>query len=439
MHWAADGRGPPQNYMGHDWSDSGRIAEIDQPRLMWQGRRVRFLILECRNDWDQYSTSWGMPKTNQKFACWFCPCKKSQLHCPRGELPATYTHTTYMEAIEKSRRVVAVDSNDLDRIFLQLGFDYREDGMHGRVIGRNIEVLDVRSGELVLLKKWSRLEVGGCIWDTHSTVGELKLIAGPPYLLYFWQNHESRSFCHISAVIEAPGMSFEKLMIGDLHTLDLGVSARIIGRICAGVLRAGARFRNPSTEAGMEAGCRLLSRALQQHYSSQPFRKKISRISRLTLKMLQCTSSTAQGHLKAKAMETRQVLPFAYRLIRTSEAPHKPALMAAAKALLEAYELMRGRRRTIDSDRLEMLLESVNNHCKAAGVKLIPKFHLARHLGELSRRAGNPAAFSEYLDETKNSLIVNMARASVFGRASFSGRLLARDQLLAKMSAQIDI
>ena len=100
---------------------------------------------------------------------------------------------------------------------------------------------------------------------------------------------------------------------------------------------------------------------------------------------------------------------------------------------------MGNRRRTIDSDRLEIFFQSVNTHCKAAGVKLIPKFHLARHLGELSRRAGNPATFSEYADETKNNLIVNMARASVFGRASFSGRLLARDQLLAKLSSQIDV
>ena len=50
---AADGRGPPTAYRGQPWTSIDRISAIGKFRLEWNGFRVKFALLECRNDWDQ--------------------------------------------------------------------------------------------------------------------------------------------------------------------------------------------------------------------------------------------------------------------------------------------------------------------------------------------------------------------------------------------------
>ena len=441
IDWAAEGVGSPLAFRDRPWGSAKRRSEVGQSRLIWEGRRVRFGLLECRNDWDQYSASWGMPKTNQKRPCWFCPCSLGQMHAPRASLPDPYTHASYMEAIAKSLITVSLGISDLHRVFNILVMDARDDGMHGRVLSRNIEVQDLALQTAILLQRWDRLEVAGSCWDVHATAGELELAGPPPFLFRFWRKHPDHNFAHVSPLMQCRGNKLEHLMIGDLHTLDLGVTARIIGTIFIRVLQKGTKFSNARTKSGMEQGVRSLSLALRKHrFVRSSLRKRKagdSQLSRITLKMLQYSSAGSAGHLKAKGLETRSTLLFAHQLARGSSIPHEDELVAASGALLKAYQLMGARRRSIDSDRLEELLDTVTTKCKEAGVKMLPKFHLARHLGQLSRRAGNPAAFSEYLDESKNSLVVHMAQASSLGAPDFSGRLLARDVLYTKTVSQL--
>ena len=437
---AADGRGPPTAYRGVPWTSIDRISAVGKSRLEWNGFRVKFALLECRNDWDQYCYSWGMPKTNQARPCWYCPCLKQHLHdFPMVATP--YTHDTYMALISASRIIVVIDTPDLYRVVASLEMDFREDGAHGRALNRDIDVFDVRLQAVVRLCKWSRLDLGGSVFDAHTRAAMLELEGGPPYTLHFWTKKPLlHNFSQLSPLMESAGMKFEHLMIGDLHTLDVGITGRIVGFVFVAVLKAGRKFKNKSSKAGMMTGCRSLSRALRQHQSRcAKFRKtrKMSRIGRITLKMLQWENQGSTGSLKAKGMETRECLLFAHRILQGSGVEHELELRAATRALLSAYGLMKHSERAIDADQLERLFETVSSKCKEAGVPMLPKHHLSRHFGHLSRRAGNPRFFSEYLDESKNRSVVGMAVASS-NQSDFSSRLLAREILHTKFAAQLD-
>ena len=432
---AFEGTWPKKDYREFSWSSPIRESQAGKARLVWQKKKIRFGLMECRNDWDQYSSSWGMPKTNQAKPCWFCPVLKCNMH--DDELPQSRTHDSYMQEINTSRIQATISLQDVHRVFASLIFDHRDNGMHGRVCNRNIEVYDVIRQLPVLLKKWDRLELGGAVLDIHCSAGIIELQGPGPHALHFWRKGVGHSFAHISPIMEARGNRFEFLMIGDLHTLDLGVTARLVGHSMVKILKARVKLKNGPGMQGMERGVRALSKLLRSHYSRR--RWKSSRIGRVTLKMLQFYKLEDEGHLNAKGMETRSTLLFTHRLLQGSQVPHETELRRATGALLKAHHLMRTSDRSINSDKLEDLLAEVHVNCKAAGVRLLPKHHLARHLGELSRRAGNPANFSEYADESKNREIVKMAQGSAHGREDFSGRLLSRDRLLQRIYMDLDV
>ena len=95
---------------------------------------------------------------------------------------------------------------------------------------------------------------------------------------------------------------------------------------------------------------------------------------------------------------------------------------------------MREGNRVLDANKLEDLLESVFESCKLAGVPLIPKFHLMRHLGSLARNAGNPECFSEHFDQDHNRFMVRLAQSA--STPNFSAAILVREQLYRRLLHQ---
>ena len=107
-----------------------------------------------------------MPRTNQARPCWYCPCLKEHLHeFPLQAIP--YTHETYMALISASRTIVVLGLPDLRRVVGSLEMDFRDQGSHGRALNRNIDVFDLQSQAAVRLCKWSRLDLGGSVFDVH--------------------------------------------------------------------------------------------------------------------------------------------------------------------------------------------------------------------------------------------------------------------------------
>jgi hypothetical protein len=227
--------------------------------------------------------------------------------------------------------------------------------------------------------------------------------------------------------LRVPGVTHGHLMVDDLHTLDLGCTARLNGVIMVRALRSGV-FGNLTTEMGMQDGARALTRELKTWTQQQ---RRVSRTTqppnKITLKMLQYNVSTDTGNLKSKGAESRALLPFAHSLAKRLEDPAGKMLCRASRAMLRAYDLMRHSDRNIDSDQLRRHFDKVFECSQAAGVKLLPKFHLMRHFPDVALRAGNPRNYSAYEDESQNRVIVSMCQACFTG--DIEQRVLAREAL----------
>ncbi len=230
-------------------------------------------------------------------------------------------------------------------------------------------------------------------------------------------------------------------MIGDLHTLDLGVTARVAGHAIVRLLRSGV-LGNRVTEEGLIDGCRIVSQRLRVWYAAKQKRsvKKITKMGRISFKMLGYKSAKNTGTLKAKGAECRQFLPFVRHILTKKRAAVIPGgipLSKAVRSLLLAYQLMRKSGHKIASGKLEKHLNNFVRHSKAAGVPLLPKFHLALHLPTLSQRAGNPRVFSEYLDESHNSFMVAAAQSAKTWL--MMARILAKEQLMVNSQRTLEL
>ena len=253
MNWAAEGIVPEKDYGSKMWVNEAKRDQVGKPFLVHQGKPVRFILIEFRGDWDHYSSALGMPYTNQKHFCWAGPCRLPRMH---KEMILNYTHDTFMAQISLCRIEVLVGYLDINQIWPRLRMDFRKQkGMHGRVLGEPVIVFDFKTNSPVELHKYDRLETGGCCRDVHALVGELR--GGFPFRLFFWRRHPDVDMSYLSRLFQIVGFRHEFLCIGDMHTLDLGVTARLIGVSMVRVLKSGT-LGNLSTEEGMKHGCRIL-------------------------------------------------------------------------------------------------------------------------------------------------------------------------------------
>ena len=424
--WAAQGIWAPTDNQGFEWTEPAFAKRAGTP-MLYEGRQVRFCILQMRSDWDQYAAGMGFQRHNMDPFCIFCPCPRELMH---DELRfAPYTHEQYIEAVNKCRVSVALNADDVRKVFAVLATEKRDDGARGVAISMQIAVWDFVRHRTVVLEVADRLELG-CVRNVYCHPSDLE--GGFPWRLTFWRRRADVPFQFMSWIFKFPGMRFEYLMLGDLHGVDLGPTAKLIGHTFIKVLKCGARYRNLSTEQGMKKGARMLSRELKGWYKQQ---RSTSRLGRVTLKMLEFHRQTDAGNLNCKAAEARQTLPFALVLLnhpRVQRALGDPGehLLKAVTALVKAYALIRKFPRDGPA-RIGLCFDKVTRHSKLAGVSLIPKFHLVRHFDEICARAGGPAGFSEYADDTHNRAIVSSVAAC--HTSDFAARVLAREILQLRM------
>ena len=423
---AASGVAPLADHLGQPWSSLSMKGIAGIP-CMFRGKRVAFICLEFRQDWDQLCCGLGMPYTNQPRFCWYCPCAAKMKY--RKAIAEPFTSESYMLEIAKCRVVVHVNKDDAGKIFDLLSVDIRKDkNMRGVVLKKDVCVQDFHSGAVVQLRKYYRLECDGSVWDTRCSAADLH--GDPPYCLTFWRKSADNNFMAYSWLLRFPGVEHRHLMIGDLHSLDLGVTPRILGAVFARVLRQGSIFGNETSAFGLEKGCAALTATMK--LAMKGMRGKGPH--KITFKSLGLHLKQAAGHLKCKGHQARSLLPFALKLLTpaTSQIIHKGVpLRKVCLSLQKAYELMdTSPRWPFDSALLTKLLNSVRRWSLKAEVRLIPKFHLAQHMGHLSQRAGNPKCYSEYLDESHNRKVVKSAVAC--SKREFAARVLAKEALLCR-------
>jgi hypothetical protein len=425
-NWAAEGLTPTTDVDLRPWTE-GRIS---QPFLVHEGRRVVFVLIEFRADWDQYAAGMGMPKHNQPHFCWAGPCRQERMH--RGI--SCWGHDEFMQAIQSCRIRVLVSYSAVQLLWSILKFDFRKKrGMNGRCISKAIDVLDFGTNSIVRLLPFDRLERGGAVRDIHCRLSELR--GRFPFRLFFWRRPANMDFTFFSKLMEIVGFRYEYLTIDTMHTLDLGPAQVLIGHTMISVLKSEV-LGNKSTEEGMKQGCRILVKQMGYYYKKLAKHvPSASKVSNLTLKMLKYAKCADQGSLKCKAAESRHLVPFAFRLLRNAAVSQKLGikgkhLKCSIGCLIMAYRLMRNSGRRIDSEKLTQLLEKCNRHARRAGVNRTPKFHLMRHLGPRSKFSGNPWRHSAYVDESKNKDVVRLAQSAHV--ADFNRQLLCKDRLACR-------
>lgn len=425
--WAADGIWAPCQSHEQPWSYEPALERAGK-RVQFRGKTVRFILLEIRDDWDQYASTFGFPRHNQapRFCPW-CPCLRGAMHDP--ETPAMFHHADFMADIRNCIIIATVNATDAALIFETLFLDFRDSkGMHGRCVGKPLQIHDVRNNSIVKLHKYDRLEMRYSVPDIHCNVSDLK--GNGTYTLCFWRRNSECRFRFLSVWFSIPGVLFDYCMIDDLHGLDLGPTQKLCGHIMVSVLKSGV-YGNPSTEAGMKTGCRALSRDLKRHYYGNRT-KHVSQLGRVTLNMLKWHKKEDGGDLNCKGAEARGCLPFVHQLVSRPKVQQLLGrsgknLQKATGALLDAYKLMKTSKRKIDSAMLGRYFARVAKYSIAAGVRCTPKFHQMQHYEALTARAGNPALFSAYADESHNRFVVAAAQACF--TKEFSGRILSREIL----------
>jgi hypothetical protein len=224
-------------------SSADRIGQAGKPFLEIGGRRVRFALMEMRGDLDQYFTGMGHPKNYQAWLCFLCRCPLPKLHEPmdKDECPLL-SHEAYMAQIALSTVEVSVDHADLRSVFHLLKTDERKNGVHGMALVADVEVTDQRSGKLVTLHRWDRLESSAVVDDVHITVEELARRNSSASDVAVLEEKPKPQLCLFIAIVASTRVQVRDAMLDDLHTLYLGVVSQLAGGIFVQALKMRSAF-----------------------------------------------------------------------------------------------------------------------------------------------------------------------------------------------------
>ena len=197
-----------------------------------------------------------------------------------------------------------------------------------------------------------------------------------------------------------------------LHTLDLGVTARLNGEYIVRFLRATRGTTMSKMKAGLIAfnrGVRQWCRVEFQRLRARGSVKQLTRIGRITIKMLGMKTASSQPVLFASAAANRTLFAYVSRQAhlhaRELEAAghYGLALARAMKAVVRLHSVMEASGREVrEAGQAALssgLLETMR-HAKQAHVHMTPKWHLLRHIDAQACKAGNPAAHAVFEDES---------------------------------------
>ena len=295
-------------------------------------------------------------------------------------------------------------------------------GFGGLALDKDYPALDLQKG--------FRLMEEGPVTDIHN----LKDLALPAVLTFF-DSKGAAVLNHVCPLlISVPGFSIEHIALDAMHILDLGVTQYLVGAVLARLVSnnfvgSTARYkerRNLDNIIG-------LRRRMKTYYlNTTRERGRMTEVGRLTLPMLSMgtkkkkdgTSTKSHPRLKAKAAETRHLLPMLSQII--AENPGKMGagavhLTICVREMNLFYRTMHDSPRQMSPDALRVLESSMSRfltHWTAWGGHVVFKHHMAWHLAQRARRHGNPRYYWTYADEGENRVMSSVAK-SLHGSNSF--------------------
>ena len=390
----------------------------------------RVALVEFRADWAQYCQTFGFNTHSAEHPRFLCNARKSNLF----ELGNAHeweprTHDEFIDSCRQNLIRLKLTTRDTDVVWDHLDLDFRKKGRRGRIVKKDIDVLDLLTGKMVQLLKGDRLEVGLHCGDIHCSRESLP---ADNVELVFNRFVEGSVATHVSVLFAIPGFRFEYMMLDSLHTLDLGVAQRLSGEVIHKMLKKGI-LGHTQTVVGYRRGLCKLSRQLKQFYKDYanmlgPARR-FNRVGRVTLKMLGLHKNMSKtANLNIKGGEGRHFFQFTCKLIQDHAGVlGSPHLRKACFTLKLIYQIMKDSPRELPTGVQVQLLAAA----KAMGEALTkgrhhctPKVHLAYHLCEQSALAGNPRFYSCHEDESHLRDVRTVVQAAHTG--SYEAKVLAK-------------
>lgn len=242
---------------------------------------------------------------------------------------------------------------------------------------------------------------------------------------------DASPFAFEPLLCQAPFFKWTMVKLDWQHAQDLGALSYEIGEAWWSLLPGLARLATAGTKQDRGTGLQELKRRLKQYYAD----KRVD--SRIPLKRLGLRKIKARKHpkLKAKAVQTKRLLPFTLAL--AAELRHTDGALGEHRYQSLGYAskiCSLASQREITSDELMSwrAWQALHMfHYASCGFRVYPKFHYALHLPAQVERSGVPRTFWVYSDEGKNSEIRRVFNVCSKGHAVYQQILLRLDWLFA--------
>ena len=427
---ALSGKRAERSYDGSAWPERSpqAAAFAGCPDLP-----ARFILCQVKADWAEFCQAFGYQTWASFFApCMMCQASKEQLYDFEGlslvnDIWGVCGHGSY-DAACRACEIEVLISTEEERAAVVVGgglfYDKRKSGYRGRALRNDVHIGDIK------------LQAGDRLEPSHELLNIANLEVLPlPLNVVFWRRHMHRRrvtdrVLHRNPLLSHPLMDCaDVLMLDTLHTIYLGVILKYITEVFWRAIDA-----NPwlTPGGGVDHGVSNIKSDMDAWYDATGTRQD-RRVKELTTGML----GKRGGLLKTKAAETGALLPFAIQLCHIYTFRDAGALHSAGMLLQEYMDILSSAPRQVPDQTTQLLLDKVLRHLRIlqhVGVKLLPKHHLWCHLTVRIRTAGNPRAYSTFLDESLNRALANMASAA--HRARWEERTFMRTQLLPQVAAE---
>ena len=199
-----------------------------------------------------------------------------------------------------------------------------------------------------------------------------------------------------------------------LHTMDLGISQRMVASGFLALIRANVYNSNGrSLLAKMNSGMVLLKRDARTYYKNFDAHS-LTKATRMKNWGLSKLGKLDTPCLKAKGAQTKHLVKFVVSMLE--QHIHKlPArtrlLLTAARALDEYYDMLRSEHRYMSLEARARLMDlniTMVEAWRHYGGHMVTKHHNMFHLTQSSNGAGNPQYVATYQDESDNGVVARL-------------------------------
>ena len=395
----ATGKRPTRTHTGKPWPVGQEPAALDLG--------FTACCVYVKGDWGEHSKTLGLaPPTQLHNPCQFCELSKGEIHSldhllgsPGGPPWPLRSASDYEAAVGMCEITVSLESpEDLKKLsralkWLKPDGGKRTAGIRTRGLTRDLAIggANLRAGD--------RLEPSEVVAD----IGDLRGIECPCELK-FWRTrigidgHPMDSINHRNPIF-ARDLGIDpttSLAIDSMHCVYLGLIQRWASAAIWRILLRNVTGVRGTQDHIINIGLQNLTASLRTWQQAEHVDHS-NWINAITIKMIgkaRGYSLTRPDHpgapLKLKAAECGLILKFLLFYIRELGGADVfgPSLIGAGHALEDFLQACRDEPCVVSDQGCQRMLDAISIHnrcCKAAGVQLTPKHHLACHLAARTR------------------------------------------------------